>query len=148
MGQQATAIMYGIPHVNGVTHGDCDDGDYCGLLYDLLVKYRRARADDIAAYDAAHPRESWEDPDGRAVIVPSGPSDCDTPALGFYVACGGSGRAGIPYLSACAIDEIPATYTEAYAEAVRRWGEFADWMRANGTELPEPKLYITITETA
>lgn len=141
MGQSSQAIMYGVPETKGADfHGEEDDG--------LFERYRKARAVEIADFDKAHPRKSWRDPHGEDVIVPQSPCESDLPAAGFYVACGGSGMAGIPYLEATAVDEIATTYAESYAEAVKRWDAFAAWCADQGVTLPPAKLYLTETETA
>jgi hypothetical protein len=142
MGQRAQAIMYGVPEIKGVDfYGEDGDGG-------LVGGYRDARADDIAAYERKHPRKSWRDPDAEDLFIPQEPYESPIPVAGFYVACAGSGKAGVPFLEPTAVDDIATTYADSYAAAVKRWDAFAAWCAEQGVTLPPARLYLTETETA
>ena len=140
MGQQTFAILYGIEQPEGVDlfGEDGDDG--------LVGEWEKACGARIRRYEERHPRTSWQMPRGSDVYVPDSPYESHVGLLGFYVAVGASGKAGIPALEGCALADVRTEYADSYKAARRRWGRFAKWCRAEGIVLPKARLYLTETE--
>ncbi len=142
MGQMTYALMLCVEEAGAI--------DWCGEDGDggLLGEWREACADRIAAFEAKHPRKSWQDPYGRDVYVPQPAYGAEPPVVGFYVAAGASGIAGVPDLHGFALGEAKTVYTDAYKAARRRWRRFARWAAAKGIVLPKARLHIVETEVA
>ena len=143
MGQMTYALMYGIEVQEGMVLRDEDSDESHGLL-DL---WERECAGEIKAWEKRHPRKSYRDPSGDSVYVPDHPYE-GLDIIGFYVAVGASGEAGVPDLGGCALSEAKAHYAAAYKAARRRWRRFAKWCEAGGMTLPKARLYLTETEVA
>ncbi len=142
MGQTTFALMYGIERPSDVDFfGEGGDSGLWG-------EWRTACADRINAYEAKHPHRSYEDPWGDDVYVPARPYESTLDLVGFYVAVGASGEAGVPDLKGCALGNVRAAYPEAYKAARRRWRRFAKWAAAKGIALPKARMYLTETEVA
>lgn len=134
MGQQTFAILYGIAQPEDVDFfGENEDG--------LVPQWRRACAEKIRAYDVRH--GPWS---GGGAYVPASPYESAVELLGFYVAVGASGEAGIPALEGCALTDVRTEYADSYKAARRRWRRFARWCASKGITLPKARLYLTETE--
>jgi hypothetical protein len=86
---------------------------------------------------------------GRGGMRPS--FDEDGRTLGFFVAVGGSGESGVPYLEGpidIMLAEQSTRYKRSCARARREWARFSTFCAAHGVALPEARLYLVQTETA
>lgn len=144
MGQSAYAIMFGVKQPDDFDYYGEDREDGSDGLYDLACARWKA---EIAAINAAR-KPGWEEPDGEDMYIPAVPYEADPPLLGFYIAIGGSGRAGAADLIGFPIDDIAATYGEEIASAKERWERFAAFAAGQGVELAEARLWMTWAETA
>jgi len=68
--------------------------------------------------------------------------------IGFWVAVGGSGQKGIPYLSSFPLTRPYERYGDAIDLVKERWRIFAAWCAEQGHVLGEPELFLMETETA
>jgi hypothetical protein len=136
------ALLYGVEHPEGADlfGEDGDEG--------LIGKWEDACADRIDRFETKHPQGSWRDPDGRDVYVPDSPYESTIPLIGFYVAVGASGKAGVPGLEGFALTGAKAKYADAYKAARRRWRRFTKWCATQGIIMPKARLYLTETEVA
>ena len=145
MGQWTKAIMLGVKRPDGLNFRD-DDGN------GLADRWATECAADVNAACEALKAErghayEW---DVEHHFVPS--EDDGFTAIGMWIACGASGRDGVPELAdeAVAVDEIETT--EPYAARIRemrpRWDAFAAWAVTQGVTLPPPKLWLVTTEVA
>jgi hypothetical protein len=144
MGQSTYALMF------GVLEEDIPEGvDLWGETGDdgFIGQWETACANDIAEYGRTHPWKSWNDPHGQDIYVPAHPYE-GLDIIGFYVAVGASGKAGIPMLEGCALSDVATVYKDAYAAAKERWQRFYDWAASQGVVLPDARLFLTKTEVA
>lgn len=96
----------------------------------------------IEQYDAG----PWPPPD-----TPCACGDGDHDFLGFWIAVGASGEDGYPGLDEpFALDGFAnvKTYKPALTRARKGWSRFAKWCVTRGILLPEPQLYLVMTEVA
>jgi hypothetical protein len=142
MGQNTYALMFGVE--------ECDEIDWSGEDGDsgIIGEWGKVCAEKIKAWEKRHPRKSWSDPYGRNVYVPATTYEADPAIVGFYIAVGASGKAGVPNLEGCAVGNVKGRYPEAYKAARRRWRRFAKWATAKGVALPKARIYLTETEVA
>jgi len=68
--------------------------------------------------------------------------------IGFWVAVGGSGRVGLPYLTSFALAQPYELYGDQLDVVKERWGLFTTWCAEQGHVLSEPELFLMETETA
>lgn len=136
MGQNTYALMFGVE--------DGPEVDWAGE--EIIGEWGKVCADKIKAWEKRHPHKSWRDPYGRDVYVPATTYEADPPLVGFYIAVGASGKAGIPNLEGCAIGDVKAHYADAYKAARRRWRRFAKWATAKGIALPKARIFLTEAE--
>lgn len=133
MGQSSPAIMLGLKtYPAGV--GDEDEG--------LIADFAETVRVRLGA------RSTW---DGRVrALVPRSPSEADLPAIGLFVAIGGSGDDddAIPYLEPFALADIESAFGGHTVRVRQAWADFAAFCEARGVTLPAPELFFTTTETA
>ena len=122
MGQMTYGIMFGIIDNSETSEELCDKW-----------------ADENNAFAMSY--------EARMKIVPD--HVCvDDAYLGFWVAVGGSGMDGVPYLDDVCLDELNATYSKQIILAKERWRKYAEWAEVNGEQLPKAQLWLVKTEVA
>lgn len=146
MGQTTYAVLYGVEIPKDLPiHDDwSNDREVPGLL----SRWLDAIQDKVTSYDKRHPNRHWSKPDGHAVYVPGTPYEATLQLVGFYVAVGASGRAGVPYLTGFPLHDLRAKFPDAYKAARRRWRRFAKWAAAQGHVMPKARVYLTEMEVA
>lgn len=154
MGQTTIGILYGVKAHDGLVLYS-EDGD-SGLIErwqhecSALIKAHQAKVDaKVVSTPGMMP---WMLERGEARYVPDCEWESNPPLFGFWVAAGASGKNGLPnlnYLSVPLADlRTTEPYARAYRNARRRWARFARWARAQGVDLPEARLWMTMTEVA
>lgn len=71
--------------------------------------------------------------------------------LGLFVACGASGKDGVPDLEvpfALDVFEKAKPYVKVCATARKQWERLTDFAAKQGTTLPEPRLFLVEAEVA
>lgn len=150
MGQTTQAIFYGVREAEGAWPVD-EDGEMAALrpwtkVNAKAIEARRAALG--AAIRSGEVRPYEVDADGEFVPERVYGTAC---FVGFFVACGASGRPNAVALDEpVALDEIATTepYAGAYRRAVARWDAFAAWAQSTGLTLPPARLWLCETEVA
>jgi hypothetical protein len=129
MGQMTFGLCYGVP------------GD--PVEEEKLEEYRSWMAPRIAAIQMRG--VSYWDAQNR--VVPRFNSD-GTLFLGFFIAVGASGMAGLPTLEGLALNTLDAIkrYQKPMKAAANAWAKFADWCDGRGIHLAEPQLWLVECE--
>jgi hypothetical protein len=147
--QRSPCIIYAIETTNdglfAALFGDSDDG--------AVNEWEKQCREKIAAFDKQQRAENpkvltWKLPRGSYEFVPISPYKAEPPLLGFYVAVGGSGKDGLPFLTGFPLDDVGSVFGKEIAAAKERWDRFAAWAKEKGVDLPEAQLYFSETETA
>lgn len=108
--------------------------------------------------------EAYERRPNASKRTPSAPYGANFEGIGFWCACGASGKDGVPELGAFALDDFCGAspeYEAAFVRAKEEWVRFATWCaeprnggkgkRAWSTpavQLGEPRLWLVETEVA
>ncbi len=145
MGQQCSGILWGIEPPSNVDF----NGDLGIVPYEqcMFQRFMRAMSTDIEATMERLACSRW---DVQKRFLPDHNRITDVRLLGFWVAVGGSGMDGIPYLDTLPLVDIATMkpYACAAKNARVRWRRFANWCMNDGITLPKAQLWMTITETA
>ena len=132
MGQTAMGILYGCP-VPFCLENDDDD-----LVYDLLSRWEEHIGANPLARDELHVRSE-------------SPEQTNTHLLGVWVAVGGSGEDGTPYLGELAlrVKDISKSYAEQIALANALWQRFVTYCKdVEKIDIPEAYLWLISCEVA
>lgn len=131
MGQQALGILYGcecpaLPNDSGSEEPD----------YDLIDRWEKSQKIDYSSRDRQRLRIEHEG--GKRLI-------------GVWVAVGGSGEDGVPYLAdqCMPLDQIEDAFGKQTKAAKKLWDKFAVWCaKKEAVAMPKAKLWLTPCEVA
>ena len=125
-------ILYGCPVPF------CLEDDDADLVYDLISRWEKHAQINPLARDELRVRN--EHPEGT-----------DTDLLGVWVAVGGSGEDGAPYLGerALRVRDISKSYAEQIALANALWQRFVTYCKdVEKIDIPEADLWLISCEVA
>ena len=136
MGQMTYGLCYGFPDQK-IKGFDCDT---------TLEEYRAAKADAIKALAKKLNVSTWQ---AQHQILPDWNGE-GTYFCGFFIAAGGSGKEGLPYLEGFRLADLDTDkrYKKAMKTAADAWAKFADWCSQRGIDLPAPQLWLIECEVA
>ena len=132
MGQTAMGILYGCPVPFCLENDDAD------LVYELLSRWDEHVGTNPLARDELRVRS--ESPEGT-----------NTYLLGVWIAVGGSGEDGAPYLGehALRVKDISKWYAEQIALADALWQRFVTYCKdVEHIDIPEADLWLISCEVA
>ena len=158
MGQMTVGILFGVRAPEGVElfSDSLERGANEGLLdrwsreCEALIDAHRAMVNaKVRATPGVMPYH-FEGAHDR--YVPDAMHDNDPYLIGFWICAGASGKDGLPHMENLAMPTSKVRtvepYAKAYRNAKRRWSRFAKWARAQGVDLPKPRLWRAETEVA
>lgn len=132
MGQTAMGILYGCLVPNCLKDDDAD------LVYELLSRWDEHVGTNWLARDELRVRNEW-------------PEGTDTDLIGVWVAVGGSGEDGAPYLGECALrlKDIRKCYAKQIALADALWQRFVAYCKdVEKIDIPKADLWLISCEVA
>ncbi len=121
MGQMTMAVMLGVDA--GEAPESLEEG-----WYTLVAGYKAKGIKPDSSYDDRTKRDM----------------------VGFWIACGASGKDGVPDLVGFALDgflDVPM-YAKQHDAALKAWEKFAAWVAKRGHKFGVPKLWLVETEVA
>lgn len=133
MGQMTIGIMWGAELPKGAWPYDDEAAD--GGLFEAYTKHAVGPYDD---------RDWWTR--CRRLV----PSQCeDRNVVGFWVALDrGGDEYGVEEIGTTPFAEVGQRFGSAIFAATDRWEKFAAWAKEHGVEMPEPSLWLGLTEVA
>jgi hypothetical protein len=132
-----------------MTHGICYglpgwaippvDGD--SQLEELYEAEKRKVIESLAKKEGL---DYWK---ARGRIVPE--YTCEGARfLGFFLACGASGKDGVDDLKGFRLLDVEKRYAKPLKAATKAWDKFAAWCAKRGVELPPAELWLVECEVA